>query len=213
MGRAKATLAVGLTLLAVALALTLTRSPVSVARTNVPPDTAEEPIAGTQRSASYCQDGEELPRGVSAIRVWLSAATGPRVRLAASSGGRRLTSGERGSGWSGGSVTVPVKPLARAVSHVRLCVSFALHDETVVVQGSGAPGAVGLQDGGQRLPARMWVEYLRPDDRSWASLISSILRHMGFGHAEPGRWSAFAALALLASALALASSAAFKALP
>jgi len=207
---AKAALATGLTLVAIALALTLAGSPVSVARSNVPPGVAEEPIASTQRSASYCQGEEKLPRGVSAIRVWLAAVMGPRVTLAASRGTQRLTGGRSGSGWSGGSVTVPVAPLPRAVSNVRLCVSFQLRDETVTVQGSVAPVAAGLQDGEQRLPARMWVEYLRPGDRSWASLIPSILRHMGFGHAAPGRWSAFAALALLATAAVLAAGAAFK---
>jgi len=213
MNRATAALAAGLGLLAVALALTLTRSPVSVAATNAPPNVAEEPIAYTQQDASYCQGGEEIPRATSAIRVWLTADTGPRVRLTASRGGRLLTGGERGSGWVGGSVTVPVRPLARAVSGVTLCVSVAVHDETVIVQGSAAPStAVGLQAGGLRLPARMWVEYLRPGERSWASLIPTILRHMSFGHAEPGEWSAFAALALLATAAAMAAAAAFRAL-
>jgi hypothetical protein len=207
---ARAALLASLTLLALAVALTLTRSPVSVAGTNVPPGVAEEPIASTQTGASYCQAGERLPREVSAIRVWLAAVTGPRVTLAVRGDGRRLTGGSSASGWSGGSVTVPVTALAHAISDVTLCASFQLRDETVYVQGSGASAADGLRAGARELPARMWVEYLRPSTSSWVTLIPSILRHMGFGHAAPGRWSAFAALALLAAAAALASRAAFK---
>jgi hypothetical protein len=208
--RVRATLAAGLALLAIGVALTLKGSAVSVAASNVPPGADEEPITATKTSASYCQDGERLPRGASAIRLWLAAAMGPRVRVTVSRDGRPLTGGQHPSGWSGGSVTVPVRPLSRAVADVRLCASFALRDEAVVVQGSAAPAAVGLQDGGQRLAGRMWVEYLRPGSRSWASLIPSILRHMGFGHAAPGEWSALAALALIVSALVLAFGAAHR---
>jgi hypothetical protein len=199
-----------LTLLALATALTLTRSPVSVAATNVPRGASGEPIATTQTGASYCQRGERLPREVSAIRVWLAAVTGPRVTVAVRSDGRQLTGGRSSAGWSGGSVTVPVTALPRAVPDVTLCASFQLRDETVYVQGSEAPAANGLRTGARQLPARMWVEYLRPSTSSWLSLIPSILRHMGFGHAAPGLWGALTALALLAAAAALASRAAFE---
>jgi hypothetical protein len=212
MGHASATLAAGLTVLAVVLALTLTRSPLSVAATNAPSGAVEEPVASTRQSTSYCQGGERLPRDVSAIRLWLAAATGPRVTLTASSGGRLLTGGVHGSGWSGGSVTVAVRALPRSVSGVTLCASFPLRDETVEVQGNAAPAAAGIREGGRSLPARMWIEYLRSSSSSWLSLIPSVLRHMSFGHALPGRWSPFTALALFAAAGTLAAGAAFRAL-
>src|SRR5271155_2464955 len=117
----KVALAAGLTLLTLAIGLTLLGSPVSVARTNRPPGKPEEVIASTTRGASYCEPDEVLPRGTSAIRVWLVAEAGPRVSVVVYSGGRPITSGERGSHWIGGSVTVPVRPLAHTVSHATVC--------------------------------------------------------------------------------------------
>jgi hypothetical protein len=207
---ARAALVASLALLALAVALILSGSPVSVAGTNVPRGAESEPIATTQTGASYCQRGERLPREVSAIRVWLAAITGPSVSVAVWGGGRQLTGGRSAPGWSDGSVTVPVRALAHAASDVTLCVSFRLRDETVYVQGGGASAAHGLREGARRLPARMWVEYLRPSASSWVSLIPAIVRRMGYGHALPGRWTAFAALALLAAAAALASRGARK---
>lgn len=188
----KLALTAGLTLLALAIGLTLLGSPISVARSNRPLGQPEEPIASVTRGASLCQPHEVLPSGTSAIRVWLEAAAGPRVRLVVYSGGRRVTSGEHGSDWIGGSVTVPVTPLARTVSDAKVCVSFVAQDETVVVQGTVTP-------------PRVWLEYLRPGRRSWASLAGNVAQHMGLGRAPDGTWIVFLALALLVAVAALAS--------
>jgi hypothetical protein len=196
----KVALTAGLTLLALAIGVTLLGSPMVLARTNRPPGKPEEPIATTDHSASYCQSEETLPHGTSAIRVWLDAVAGPRVTVAVLSGGRPLTSGERGSGWVGGSVTVPVRPLARTVPNATVCVSFALKDETLTVQGTSAT-------------QRMWIEYLRPGKASWASLAGALARHMGLGRALPGTWVVFLALALLATAVTIASRVLVRELP
>lgn len=188
----KVALAAGLTLLALAIGLTLLGSPMSVARTNRPAGQPEEPVASTKQSNRYCQADEVLPGGTSALRIWLEAAAGPRVSVAVYARGRLITGGQRGSDWIGGSVTVPVRPLAHAASPATVCVSFALHDETVVVQGSTGP-------------VRMWIEYLRPGTRSWLSLAGEVVRHMGFGRAAAGTWIVFLALALLLAAAGLAS--------
>jgi hypothetical protein len=208
--RARVALTAVLALLSLAIVLTLLESPMSVARANKPAGIGEEPIAGTTRSNSYCQPHEHLPQGTTAIRVWLDAAAGPRVRLVVTAGGRTLTSGERGSGWSGGSVTVPVRPLSQAVSGVTVCVSFRLHDEAIIVQGNATPAALAAHDDRRALPGRMWIEYLRAGSQSWAALVPSIVRRMGFGRAEPGSWVAFLALGLLATVVVLAASAAFR---
>jgi hypothetical protein len=196
-------LLVGLTLLAIGLAFTLLGSPLSVAGTNRPPGRHSEPIVMTNRSASYCQGQQLIPHGTSAIRVWLDAATGPRVRLAVSAGGRPLLTAQRGSGWAGGSVTVPVKPLERTIAAATVCVSFRLSDETVTVQGEAAPPAGAARSEGLPLRGTLWIEYLRPGRRSWASLASTVVRHMGLGRAAPGDWIVFLALALMAGAVAL----------
>jgi hypothetical protein len=198
-------LAAGLGLLAVALALTLLHSPASVAGTNRPLGQPEQPIASTTRSTGYCQAGEVLPQGTSAIRVWLDAAYGPRMSLTVSAGGHALTRGERGSGWTGGSVTIPVKPLARTVADADVCVSFHLKDETIIMQGNDASPASAAHEGPRALSGRFWIEYLRPGTRSWASLVASTMQRMGLGRAFAGTWIAFVALALLALLGVLAS--------
>jgi hypothetical protein len=190
----KVALAAGLTLLVLAIGLTLLGSPPNVARSNRLSGKPEEPIARITEGSSYCQPGELLPRGTSAIRVWLEADAGPRVHLVVYAHGHPVTSGWRGSNWIGGSVTVPVRPLARSVSHADVCVSFSLHDETVTMQGTNGPAPL------------LWIEYLRPGTRTWASLAGEIARHMGLGRATSGTWIVFVALALLAALVALASS-------
>jgi hypothetical protein len=196
----KVALVAGLTLLVIAIGLTLHGSSMSVARTNKPPGRPEEEIATANGGARYCQHGEVLPHGTSAIRIWLEAAAGPRVSVGVYSGGRLLTSGERGSNWIGGSVTVPVRPLAGRVSGATVCVTFTALDETVIVQGSSEP-------------QRMWIEYMRPGTRSWASLAGELARHMGLGRAAPGIWSVFLALALLAAVAGLATTLLLREMP
>jgi hypothetical protein len=201
----KVALVAGLTLLAIAIGLTLLRSPMSVAGTNKAHHQEEEPIAITSQGAGYCQAGETLPRGTSTIRISLSASIGPRVRAIVSSGGRTLTSGEAESGWTGYVVAIPVRPLPNAVSGVEICASFRLAHETVVVLGKTTPATAAAREGRRALRGRMSVEYLRPGDRSWASLASSIFRNMGFGRADSGTGIVFIALALLVAVAALAT--------
>jgi hypothetical protein len=206
----KLALAAGLALLAVAILVTLSRSPASVAQTNETPGHPAGVIASTTEGASYCQGREALPPGTSALRVWLDAAFGPRVRVTVSARGQQLTSGEQGSGWTGGSVAIPVRPLSQAISGATVCVSFPLHDETLVIQGSPAAPANAARDGSQPLPGRIAIEYLRPGGRSWASMAGAIARRMGFGRAAAGTWIAFLALALLAAIAAITTAAVLR---
>jgi Predicted membrane protein (DUF2142) len=201
----KIALGAGLALLVLAIVLTLSQSPLSVIAGNKLPGRPAVPIANTDRGASYCQSQEALPRATSAIRIWLYAAIGPRVNVEVSSEGRTITSGSRGSAWTGGSVTVPVKPLSRTVSGVTVCVSFRLHGESIYVGGNATPAAHGAREGQYALKGRVWIEYLRPGTRSWASMIPEVARHMGLGRAGTGTWIVFVALALLAAAGVLAS--------
>jgi hypothetical protein len=213
MRRVTIALVAGLTLLAITIGLILAHAPMTVAGTNRPAGQPEQPIAVSHEYSSYCQAGETLPQGTSALRVWLDTIYGPRVEVAASSHGRRLTSGERGSGWVGGSVTIPVRPLARTVSGVTVCVTFRAQDETVAVQGNLTPTASATQQGGQALPGRMWIEYLRPGKHSWASLVTATARRMGLGRAAAGIWVVFLALGLVAAVIVLTATLVIKELP
>ena len=204
MNEVKIALAAGFAVLALAIGVELAHAPLSVAGKNGTP-TQEEAIAIATQGATYCQGGESLPRGTSAIRPWLSTFTGPRVRVTVSAGGREITSGSAGSGWTGRVVSVPVKPLAQAVSDATVCMSFAMKDETLTVYGKATGAATAAKTAGKPLPGRIWIEYLRAGNSSWASLISTVATHMGFGHAAPGTWVVFLVLALLLGVAALAS--------
>jgi hypothetical protein len=213
MRRVTVALVVGLTLLAITIGLILAHGPMMVAGTNRPDGQPEEAIAASHEYSSYCQAGETLPQGTSALRVWLDTIYGPRVEVAVSSHGRHLTGGKRGSGWVGGSVTVPVKPLPRTVSGVTVCVSFRVRDETVVVQGNETPAASATREGGRALPGRMWIEYLRPGERSWASLVAATARRMGLGRAAAGTWIVFLAIGLVVAVVLLTAMVVVKELP
>jgi hypothetical protein len=193
-------LASGLGLIAIAIGLVLAHSPMSIASTN---GILSEKWIATGGSLTYCQAPELLPRGTSAIRLSLSAFTGPRVAVVVTSGGREITGGERGSGWTGRVVTIPVKPLPRAVSKVTVCTSPLSHNETLTMFGATTPHTIAARLGPHVLPGRMRIEYLRAGERSWASMARSIMRRMGLGRAGGGSWIVLLALVLLATVVAL----------
>ncbi len=208
MRRVTIALTAGLTLLAVSIGVTLLQSPMVVARKNGTP-LVEDRLATTRQALTYCQSGELLPAGTSAIRLALAANTGPGVSVTVSAGGHVLTSGMRGSGWTGRVVTVPLKPLPRAVSGTTVCASLRASYENIVVFGKATQRTVAAYAGRRALPGRMWIEYLRPGSHTWASLISATARRLGLGRALAGTWNAVlaaelvAAMAIVASALVL----------
>jgi hypothetical protein len=199
----KIALAAGLALIVAAIVVTLSLSPLSVASMN---SALNEKLASTQQASGACQSNEVLPRGTSAIRIALSAFLGPHVTVKALSGKRVVTDGARGSGWTGGVVTVPVKSVPRTIPHVRICFALALAgDETVSMYGEPSAPALAARSGeGAPLPGRVRIEYLRPGP-SWLSLSSSVARHMGLGHAGSGTWIAFFVAVLMIAVVALSS--------
>jgi hypothetical protein len=209
--RAKAALVLGLALMVVVGILTLTRSPLRVARVGVK---SEEALGTTTGSASVCQAGETLPAGVSAIRLGLEASFGPKVLVRAYSGSRILTTGSRAADWTGSTVTVPVEPLDHAVSPVRLCFYVPANSERLQLYGAhavAAKAAVGRD--GQPLPGSVSVEYMAPGDGSWWSRALSVARRMGIGHAIGGTWVALLAAALVAVLSALVIGLGLRELP
>ena len=204
MREVKIALAAGLTLLVAGIGVALARSPASVSHTSGIP-TEEARIVAVDHGATFCQSGELLPAGTTAIRLWWFAFTGPRVRVTVYSGGRAVTGGERGSGWTSREVTVPVRPLARPVSGATVCGSFQLRDEHLTVFGQPSSAADAAREGSKRLGGRMVIEYLHPGTRSWASLAPSILSRMGLGRASPGSGIVLLALASLATIVGLSS--------
>jgi Predicted membrane protein (DUF2142) len=194
MGRARLALAAGLTVMAAALGVVLSRPPLTVAGTNGVRLTADAPSR-----APTCQPGGTLPRGVTAIRLSLVANTGPSVSVRVVSGSTILTRGERASGWGvDETVTVPLEPVARAIPGVRVCVTLGPAAEVIYATGARVRTPAGAQ------VIRLRLEYLRPGSGSWLSLVPSIAHHMGLARAPSGTWVAYAVIAVMLAASALA---------
>jgi len=196
--------------IAVLAALVLTQSPARVVSARALGDFG---IASTVGDATDCQTGEVLLAGVSALRVGLDGSPGPPVRVRGYVGSRVVLEGTRGAGWTGSSVTVPVKPLPRTVSGVRLCFQIAPNSEPVFLIGSQAPPSEDLAWQRGRLPGRLAVEELRSGHPSWWSLAGSVARHMGVGHVVSGSWPALLIAVLMASVAILATRAVLRELP
>jgi hypothetical protein len=195
--RLRIALATGLVAGAVAIGVTLSQAPDVVAGVSTP---MQRYIGSTAQATTVCQSGEVLPPAVSAIRLRVFAFLGPRVTLRVLARGRVIASGVRGSGWTGGVVTVPVKPLPTATAGATLC--FTLHlngDEHAEFGGAPQAGALAARAPGDVLHGRVRVEYMRPGGSSWWSLAGAVARRMDLGRGWPGGWSVPLVLVLMAS--------------
>lgn len=204
-------LAAALAVTAIAVALVLSGGPPAVTRSASL--TAPGILGSSTLGERICQAGEVLPRDTTAIRVWLETVIGPRVSVQAFAGKRVLTRGNRGPGWTAGSVTIPVTRVTHTTSHVTVCVHAAAPGEPMGLQAVPTPPAIAAIDrqgplahsdphlaSSYRvgpLPGRLQIEYLRPGSRSWWSLVLSTARRMGLGHAFSGTWIALLAFALM----------------
>jgi hypothetical protein len=111
-----------------------------------------------------------------------------------------------GSGWTSGAVTVPVKPLAHAVSGAQICFKLGRSVETVQLGGSPTNAALAARDlNGKALPGRFTVEYMRSGNGSWWSAAETTARHLGLGRAPSGTWVALLLLISMGAVLAIAS--------
>jgi hypothetical protein len=204
LARTPIALAAGLTLTAAALAVTLSHSPLGIARTSVA--SAEYQVMGVFAQTSICQASETLPQGTSAVRIAMSALTlGPKVYFRATSAAGVLTDGSRQAGWRGGSVTVPVQQVSRTATGARVCIATGPISESVGLSGEQGSGPTMASSGGRRLGGRVKVEYLRPDRGSWWSLLAPVAKRMGFGRVPGGAWAALLVWAGMTSLTVLAS--------
>ncbi|HEY4917935.1 MAG TPA: hypothetical protein VIH92_13565 [Solirubrobacteraceae bacterium] len=195
-------LAAGLGLTALAVAAVLSRSPVTVLAASGPPPSSE--VGLTRRGATACQSDERLPSGTRAIRLSLGAFTGPALSVRATSGIRVLTSGARGSGWDGETVTVPVTEVSRTISPVKVCFAIAKGGGEAVEVLANRIGPAAVAGEGRPLAGRLTIEYLGRGRSSWLALLPSIATRLGLGRAWGGAWIAVlvAILMLLATILA-----------
>jgi hypothetical protein len=198
----KAALGIGLTLVAVALVVVLSGSPV---RVEGPHQGGVQTVIGQLRGEGRaCQAGRGPPAGASAIRFDLEAVIGPSVAVTVEADGRVLTSGTRSSGWTGADVTVPIRALQAEATHATICLSLGPSREVLTLLGSPGGGATATQTAEGPVSGRLGIEYLAAGDRSWWSQVAQIAHHIGLGRSPSGTWIAFVLLALMATAAALA---------
>jgi hypothetical protein len=201
--RVKLVLAAGLLAIAAAIALTLSRAPSTVARANLP--LTHTRLIETTQPAAACQAGEVLPAQTTAIRLGLSTNIGSRVTVQVFSGSHVVTTGERGPGWRGASVAVPLRALSQAVPEAKVC--FQLSDLNAMIKMLGVPTghATAAVAEGKALPGRMHIEYLRAGRASWWSMVTAVARRLGLGRATSGTWNALLVLGLATLLVALST--------
>lgn len=190
-----AALVTGLASICVALVVVLSGSPVAVIASN---GIATPVAAYIHGNHTVCQHVSTLPAGTSAIRESFSANVGPKVTLRILSGGRTIAQGSVPAGWGiSESVTVPIHSLSHSIENVRICAKLGASGELIEVKGTGSTRR--RAGGGPREPSslRLRIEYLKSGSKSWWSLASSVVRHMGFGRAPTGTVVAILALVLL----------------
>jgi hypothetical protein len=195
------TLAVGLTLVAAALAITLSRGAEHRTGTNGLP--ARGFLGVTATPATLCQTGERIPAGTAALRFSAIASSyaAPRLTLTlAQVGGGEATSTD--ARWDGRHALVVAfaRPLP-STTLADVCVRLhASGNRTYAFKGTATYPEEAATSGGQPLPGSMHIEYLADGGGSWWSFAPTLVRRLGRGHA----WSG-ASVALLAALLMLAS--------
>jgi hypothetical protein len=201
--RVKLALVAGLSAGIIAIVVTLLGSPIAIARINVPGDVF---VGEASQVTRECQSGEVLPRETTAVRLRTYAFLGPRVTVEVLEHGRVIAHGARGSGWTGGAVTVRVNRLSATKSGVKLCFTLYINGhETIEYAGQRLTGALAARGPDGPLEGRVRVEDLRPGSASWLSITPEVARRMGIGHAASGTWSVFLVIALMGGLLALCS--------
>jgi hypothetical protein len=195
-----------------AILVRLSGMPPALAATNRVPSAGIVAVAASHTSG--CQSEETLPAGASAIRLWLGVEVGPAVEVAAFLGSRVITRGRHGAGWTGTTLTIPVRRVPRTIAGTRLCFAFGgggrkiwlIGGQTTAggggLLGASRPGS-GTRGPSKAQPFKMRVEYLRPGDASWFSRALSTARHMSLGRTPPHTWAVLIPAALLAMAILL----------
>lgn len=202
--RTSIVLATGLTLIAAAVGVTLTRSPSTLAGSDsVSPAST---LAAATSAIGACQSGETLPAGTTAIRLSLSAIIGARVSVTVLSGTHVIVHGTHGTGWSGGDVTVPVVRVPHTVSHVTTCFALSELNGKVSLIGEPTPPArAAATRTGEPLRGRFRTEYVRMGRTSWLSLASSVARHFSLGRSPSGLWIVLLAATAVLGVIVIAS--------
>ncbi|MFI5010460.1 MAG: hypothetical protein ACHQDY_09325 [Solirubrobacterales bacterium] len=175
--RVRIALTVCFALMAIAIAVSLERSPPVRAGSDWTPLPTE--VGATFAPDTVCQSEETLPKGTTIIRMTLLSLLGPRVKVRVMVRGQVVTTGEKGSGWTGTVVAVPVTPVARTYTHATVCFTLSKRQQLVNYRGANTTHAPAVSNGTQVLPGRIRIEYLKPGKESWLSLALPTARRIG----------------------------------
>lgn len=209
--RTSIVLAAGLALTAALVAVTLSRSPLVLAGASAVP--AEAEIAEIHSDSRLCQAGETLPADTAALRIGFNMALGAALKVDVLAGKRVIAHGSKASGWRGAEVTVPIRGPRQSAARVMVCVTIAASNEPVGLIGARSARATAARSGGQALPGRIRIEYLRDGRRSWWAKATAVGRRLALGRAWSGGPIALLALALMAAIVSLASWLALRSVP
>ena len=196
----------GVLVLAAALVVLLSQSAPRLAGTNdVFARFANVALEGGQVA---CQPGT-VPGGTAAVRVAVApgVADGPALGVWVQDGaGRTVARGERGAGWGGDAVDVPVGAVPRTLARGQVCIAPAA-PLTLRGYAAGSPPTAILVDGTRtRESVRLW--FFRAGSESWWSVAPVVGKRMGQarGAVLDGGWVGWAwaglVLALLAAVAA-----------
>lgn len=194
----RVSLAAGLLAVAVALGLVLTGAPATVIASNGVP--ANLAVGYIRHAETACESGGTIPQGTQAIRVSLSANTGPKVGVKVFSGQRLVAAGEHEAGWGiVESVTVPIRRLAHAIPNSHICTSVGPVPEALQVNGTRVKTPSGA------IVILLRMEYMRPGNHSWLSLAGSVAHDMGLERSPGGTWVAYLMVGVMLAVVILAS--------
>jgi hypothetical protein len=177
---------------------TLSQSPAVLAGTNSIP--AKTIVAATKGGIETCQDNELVPAGTTALRIWMTGNVKPAVRVEVLVGQQVVATGTQESGWLGKVDTVPVTRVPRTIYDAQVCVTIDRAVEEIDLFGGPIPHPRRGEPA-----AEMRIEYLRPGQRSWWSLASSMAQRIGLGRAPSGTWTFLIALVAMALVVVLTS--------
>jgi hypothetical protein len=174
--RIRATIAIGFALIIVAVGVGLARSPLVRAGTDGTPLSGE--VGATSVPTTICQGEETVPAGTTTIRLSMLSLLGPRIKLVARAGGQVVSTGQIGYGWTGSVVSIPVSRVRGTHSHASICATLAKRRQLVNVRGMNTQISPAI-NGNAPMTGRMNIEYLRPDNKSWLSLVTPTARRIG----------------------------------
>ena len=226
MNKVTITLAMGIALVVLAVAVTLTRAPPRVVRAVGQEQVGRgehRKLGLTTSDIAICQ-AEKCCRPAIGDSHLAAGVLRARVQVVAYSGSTVLAEGRRGADWTAIG-HVPVQPLARSSTAVKLCFAIGPNSEPVAILGALRPPGSGRWPTSHRLtPAaatiagvllggRVGLEYLAAGRGSWWSRTPPVAWHMGLGRAISGTWIVLFVAALMAAAGVLAVRLALRELP